>query len=203
MKDRRHFRYLPSRDQCGLVVIDVQEKLVPFLADREAFLVHLEFLVRTARVVGLPIVVTEQYPKGLGRTEECVRGWLGDHEPVEKMTFSACGENRFLERLERRGILEPIVCGIEAHVCVCQTALDLLAAGRRVHLVEDAIASRHRQDRVRGVGLVERAGGIVTTSEIVAFGLFERAGTSEFKAMQTLVKAKDDALRAAAGSPSS
>ncbi|MBI4614894.1 MAG: isochorismatase family protein [Planctomycetes bacterium] len=185
---------LPSRDRTGLVVIDVQEKLVPFLDRKEHFLATIEFLVRTVRLLELPVLVTEQYPKGLGPTEAVVREWLTDSPRVEKITFSACGEPAFEEALGRLGIVEPILCGIEAHICVLQTALDLLGSGRVVYLASDAVASRHAHDREAGVETARRAGAVVTTAETVAFGLFERAGSEEFKAMQKLVRQKDEAL---------
>ena len=171
---------LLERDRAGLVVVDVQEGFRPYgsfagVADACAK------LVQAARILELPALVSEQYPKGLGRTVP----ELGlHHEPrVEKTVFSAVRADGF----DLDGAEQAIVCGIEAHVCVSQTVHDLLADGIEVHVPADAVGSRHDVDYERGLERMEHAGAIVTTVEAALFELLEHAGTPEFKAVQKLI----------------
>jgi nicotinamidase-related amidase len=171
---------LLSRQQAGLVVVDVQEGFRGY----EDFVRVAEAcakLVQAARILELPALVSEQYPKGLGPTAPEVG--LEQEPRIEKTVFSAVRADGF--DLSGRG--QAIVCGIEAHVCVSQTVHDLLADGVEVHVPADAVASRHTIDYERGLERMERAGAIVTTVEAVLFELLERAGTPEFKAVQRLI----------------
>ncbi|HXC23890.1 MAG TPA: isochorismatase family protein, partial [Solirubrobacteraceae bacterium] len=138
-------------------------------------------LVRGARILGVPRIVSEQYPKGLGHTAPEVE--LEDEPIVEKTVFSAARAEGF----ELAGRKQAIVCGIETHVCVSQTVQDLLARGIEVHVPADAVGSRHAIDYERGLERLERAGAVVTTVESVLFELLERAGTPEFKEVQRLI----------------
>jgi len=168
------------RDRTALVVVDVQEAFRPYASF--AGVAHAcAKLLQGARVLGLPRVVTEQYPKGLGHTAPEVG--LEDERPIEKTVFSAARAERF--DLAGRG--QAIVCGIETHVCVSQTVHDLLARGIEVHVPADAVGSRHELDYARGLERLERAGAVVSTVEAALFELLERAGTPEFKAVQKLI----------------
>jgi nicotinamidase-related amidase len=171
---------LLKRARAALVVVDVQEGFRGYdtfdeVAD------GCSKLVRAARILELPRVVSEQYPKGLGHTAPEVR--LEDERPIEKTVFSAARAEGF--DLGERD--QAIVCGIEAHVCVSQTVHDLLARGIEVHVPADAVGSRHRLDYERGLERLQRAGAVVSTVEAVLFELLERAGTPEFKAVQKLI----------------
>ena len=171
---------LLSRDRAALVVVDVQEAFRPY----EAFAAVADSarkLLQAARILDLPRVVSEQYPKGLGHTAAEV-GLEG--EPLlEKTVFSAARADRF----DLSGREQAIVCGIETHVCVSQTVHDLLEKGLEVHVPADAVGSRHRVDYERGLERMERAGAVVTTVEAALFELLERGGTPEFKAVQQLI----------------
>src|SRR5204863_2570377 len=134
-------------------------------------------LLQGARILGLPRLVSEQYPKGLGRTAPEVG--LQDEHPLEKSVFSAVRAQDF----DLAGRDQAIVCGIEAHVCVSQTVHDLLSKGVEVHVPADAVASRHRLDYERALERLQRAGAVVSTVEAALFELLERAGTPEFKAV--------------------
>ncbi len=163
-----------------LIVVDVQEgfrSYASFMPVAEA----CSKLVRGARILGLPTIVSEQYPKGLGHTAPEVG--LEDEGVLEKTVFSAARADGFTVG-ERE---QAIVCGIETHVCVSQTVLDLLARGVEVHVPADAVGSRHALDYERGLERLERAGAVVTTVESVLFELLERAGTPEFKQVQKLI----------------
>jgi nicotinamidase-related amidase len=167
-----------------LVVIDVQEafrKAVPGFAEvaRAA-----ATLVRGAEAMGVPIIVTEQYPKGLGRTAPEIADVLPEGiAPIEKVCFSAPRAEGF----DLAGRDQALVCGIETHVCVNQTALDLLAEGVEVQVALDAVDSRSEQNKEIGIERMERAGAVVTSVETALFELLGRAGTEEFKRVQQLI----------------
>jgi nicotinamidase-related amidase len=171
---------LLQRDRAALVVIDVQEGFRSYpvfagVADACAK------LVQAARILELPALVSEQYPKGLGHTAPEVG--LQQEPRIEKTVFSAVRADGF----DIDGAEQAIVCGIEAHVCVSQTVHDLLADGIEVHVPADAVGSRHDIDYERGLERMLRAGAVVTTVEAALFELLERAGTPEFKAVQQLI----------------
>ena len=171
---------LLGRDRTALVVVDVQEAFRPY----EAFAAVAESarkLLQAARILDVPRVVSEQYPKGLGHTAPEVG--LEGELLLEKTVFSAARAERF----DLSGREQAIVCGIETHVCVSQTVHDLLEKGLDVHVPADAVGSRHRVDYERGLERMERAGAVVTTVEAALFELLERAGTPEFKAVQQLI----------------
>lgn len=175
---------LLSADRAALVVIDVQEAFRKAVEDFEEIARRTAILVRGAQAVGLPVIVTEQYPRGLGDTVEDVREPLGDTARLPKTVFSAARADGF----DLGGRDQALVCGVETHVCVCQTALDLLAAGTTVHVVTDAVGSRRASDRAIGLDRMERAGATLTSTEMALFELVGRAGTDEFKAVQELIR---------------
>lgn len=171
-------------DRAALVVVDVQEAFRKAVPDFDRVARASAALIGGAAVTGVPIRVTEQYPQGLGRTVAEVADRLPDGvEPVEKVCFSAPEADGF----DLAGREQAIVCGIEAHVCVNQTVLDLLESGIEVHVARDAVASRRDDDREVGLGKAERAGAVITSVETALFELLGRAGTHEFKRIQKLV----------------
>jgi nicotinamidase-related amidase len=168
------------RDRAALVVVDVQEGFRPYAAFAPVARSCAK-LLEAARILEVPAIVSEQYPKGLGHTAPEV-GLQGE-TVIEKSVFSAARAEGF-DLGERQ---QAIVCGIEAHVCVSQTVHDLLARGIEVHVPADAVGSRHEVDYERGLERMERAGAVVGTVEAALFELLERAGTPEFKAVQKLI----------------
>jgi nicotinamidase-related amidase len=168
------------RDRAALVVVDVQEGFRPYPVFAGVAAACAK-LVQGARILGLPAIVSEQYPKGLGPSAPELD--LHDEPRIEKTVFSAVRADGF----DLDGAEQVIVCGIEAHVCVSQTVHDLLADGIEVHVPADAVGSRHDIDYQRGLERMERAGAVVTTVEAALFELLERAGTPEFKAVQKLI----------------
>jgi nicotinamidase-related amidase len=168
------------RDRAALVVVDVQEGFRPYAAF-EPVARSCAKLLEAARILDVPALVSEQYPKGLGHTAPEV-GLQGE-TVIEKSVFSAARADGF----DLAGRQQAIVCGIEAHVCVSQTVHDLLAQGIEVHVPADAVGSRHDVDYERGLERMERAGAVVGTVEAALFELLERAGTPEFKAVQKLI----------------
>ncbi len=171
-----------SRERTALVVVDVQEGFRKAIPDFEQVARRTATLVEGARILGVPAVVTEQYPKGLGHTVDEVGL---DGEPVlEKTVFAASLADGF----DLDGRDQVVVCGIEAHVCVHQTVCDLAARGVEVHVCADAVSSRDPADKAVALERAERAGAVATTVEMALLELCGRAGTDEFKAVQRLIK---------------
>ena len=171
---------LVRRDRTALVVVDVQEGFRPY-ASFTAVASACGKLVRAARLLDVPRIHSEQYPKGLGRTAPEVG--IEEERPIEKTVFSAARADGF----DLHGRDQAIVCGIETHVCVSQTVHDLLDRGVTVHVPADAVGSRHPIDYERGVERMERAGAVISTVEAALFELLGSADAPEFKAVQKLI----------------
>jgi len=181
-------RFLLRRSDAVVVVVDVQERLAAVMEQREKVLANCLHLLSAASLLGLPVIVTEQYPKGLGPTLEEIRRALPSFRPIEKTAFDCCGESAFLEAVGRTGRKKIILAGMEAHICVLQTCLGLMQAGYVVHLVRDAVCSRSVENFVAGVEMARQAGAVATSTEIVLFQLLERAGTEEFRTISRRIK---------------
>jgi nicotinamidase-related amidase len=172
-------------ERAALVVIDVQDAFRKAVPDFDQVAAATATLVRGAAAIGVPIVVTEQYPKGLGNTVEEVAGHLPDAvDPIEKVCFSAAEAEGF--GLDGRD--QAIVCGIETHVCVNQTVLDLIGGGVETHVVADAVGSRTEANRELGLHKMERAGATISSVETALFELLRRSDAPAFKEIQGLVK---------------
>lgn len=180
---------LLSAADSQLVIVDIQEKLAPAIHDGEAALEATLLLVAAAKRLGVPISVTEQYPKGLGASVAPLRAALpNDAAVLEKMHFSAMREPAIADHLATHKRRSMIMCGMEAHVCVLQTALDAKAAGYDVYLVRDGVGSRKPLSVETALRRMEHAGIHLVTSEMVVFEWMERAGTDDFKAIAPLLK---------------
>lgn len=176
------------RAKAGLVVVDLQERLLPAIFEREQVVQNSVRLIRGAAVLGLPVVATEQYRKGLGATVPEVAAAITGFVPLQKLAFSACGAKGFAEALVEKNVSEVLLCGIETHVCVCQTGLDLLDAGFEVFVAADAASSRTLENHRMGLERLRQAGATLVSTEMALFELLEKAGTEEFKQMLSLVK---------------
>ena len=179
-----------SGRRTALVVIDLQEKLLGVMKEEvvERVVANAGKLIEVAKVFGLEILWTEQYPKGLGATVEALRGALGEVRPLEKQVFSCCGVEAFQRRLREARIEQVVVTGTETHICVLQTVLDLLAAGFEVHVASDATISRRKENWEVGLSLMRDAGAAISSTETIAFQLLGEAGTPEFKRISPLFK---------------
>lgn len=177
---------LMSIGDTALLVIDVQERLVPAIAEHQRVVWNIRRLIDGAKLLGLPVVATEQYPKGLGRTVPELAERLG--EIPSKLTFSCLGCPEVFETLKIQGIYKLLLAGIEAHVCVEQTALDLLAAGWRVYLAVDAVGSRRDIDYRTALDRMDSSGATLTTTEAALFEWCREAGTPAFKEISRLVR---------------
>jgi len=178
-----------DRNNAVLVVIDVQEKLCRAMDQQvlARLTENITILQEAARELGLPMVVTEQYVKGLGETLPVLKERVTD-QALEKMTFSCCGDSAFLARLKELGRKQVIITGMETHVCVLQTVLELLDAGYTVHLVRDAVMSRCKGNWFTGTEMARAAGAVITSTEAALFQLLRVAGTDEFKKLSKLVR---------------
>ncbi|MCU0370103.1 MAG: hydrolase [Bacteroidales bacterium] len=176
------------RDQTAGLVIDIQEKLFPYISGHETLALNAGILIKGLQVLGVPVIVTEQYTKGLGPTVGPIRELFTGGQPVEKLAFSCCDEPKFLTQLS---VLEKkfiVITGIESHVCVLQTAIDLLEKDFIPVIVEDCVSSRRLNDKHMAIARMRRLGAVITTYESVLFELLRYSGTDEFKAISKLVK---------------
>lgn len=177
------------REEAALFVVDVQEKLMPFIFERERVVRHSTLLIEAAKVLGLPIVVTEQYPKGLGVTLPEIQQALGEfYKPIEKMTFSGCGVPSGREAVQATGRKQWLIIGIESHVCVVQTVLDILEMGLETYVAADAVSSRAESNYRIGIERMRDAGAVVTSAEMAIYEMLREAGTEEFRAILKLVR---------------
>jgi nicotinamidase-related amidase len=165
----------------ALVVVDVQERLLATMADRVDLLSAIEKLVRSAAVLKIPTLVTLQYVKGLGPVCAELGAITTGLPQFEKLTFSCCGSDDFTQSINKLNRKRIILCGVETHVCIQQTALDLVAAGHTVYITADAVLSRREYDREIAITRMRDAGVIITTVESAVFELVAEAGTSQFK----------------------
>ena len=176
----------------AIVVVDVQDKLASAMPAERMSQVEraAQILIAAASELGAPVLCTEQYPKGLGPTVGPVRSALGDAgvTPIEKLTFSACAEPRFVQALKDTGADAAVVLGMETHVCVFQTVRDLCARGLRVDVPVDGVVSRRDDHRQVGLALCEKAGATLTTAETLLFDWLVQAGTDTFKKLSKLVR---------------
>ncbi len=177
---------LMSRGDTALLVVDVQEKLMPAIADGPRVIWNAGRLIDGAKILGLPVIATEQYPQGLGPTVHELSQRLG--AVPSKLAFSCGGCPELFDDLRNRGIHKILVCGAETHVCVQQTVMDLLADGWRVYVAADAVGSRFDIDYGTALRRMDSAGATLTTTEAALFEWCEVAGTAEFKQISRLAK---------------
>lgn len=183
--------FRPDRRELALLFIDPQQGVLGAMPEdvRLQVVRNMMLLIEAARLMYIPLMVTEEYPKGLGRTLPEIREKLGDlYRPFEKTAFSCCGSGSFVSQLEGLSVRHLALTGSEAHVCVLQTAMDLLARGYHVSIISDAVCSRYKSDWEAGLRMMEWAGACVTTAEILVFQLLGEAATTEFKHMSPFIK---------------
>lgn len=175
-------------DNTVLLVVDVQGRLAEVMHDREPLLENVRRIIQGAQVLDLPIVVTEQVPEKLGATRSEISPYLQGIDPIAKRSFSCCGDETFVDVLTGLNRKQVLMAGIEAHVCVYQTAVDLLEQGYEVQLVADAVSSRTPENRQLGLDRMKAAGASLTSTEMALFELLRVAEGPKFKAISKLVK---------------
>jgi len=169
-------------------VVDIQERLLPAIWQRERVVTNSVRLIKGAAALGLPLLATEQYRKGLGPAVPEVADVITGFSPLQKLTFSAGGASGFFTVLADKKISQILLCGIETHVCVLQSALDLLDQGVQVFVAADAVSSRTEQNHQLGLERMAEAGAVVVSTEMALFELVETAAAREFKEILALVK---------------
>jgi nicotinamidase-related amidase len=177
-----------KKDNAALVIVDIQERLAVAMSEKDRVIANTQHLIEAAKMMNLPLLVTEQYPKGLGPTVTEIKDSLQPYAPIEKITFSCCGEKSFLDAASDTGKNQIILAGMETHVCVLQTCIDLLQAGHVVHVVSDAVCSRSFENYRTALEYMRDAGAVITCTETVLFQLLERAGSDEFRAISKRIK---------------
>jgi nicotinamidase-related amidase len=181
-------KFLLEKENAVLLIVDIQERLAAVMGQKEPVVRNNQHLVELAKMIDMPVVVTEQYPKGLGRTVPELQATLPYYRPVEKMTFDCCGQPTFLTELKDHNRNTVILTGMETHICVLQTCIGLLKGGMNVHIVQDAICSRTKANWKAGIEFMREAGAVITCTETVLFQLLKVAGTDEFKKISQRIK---------------
>ncbi|GMW02275.1 MAG: hypothetical protein AMXMBFR84_34110 [Candidatus Hydrogenedentota bacterium] len=177
-----------ERSKTVLTVIDFQEKLIPSIHAADDVIARASTLIRCALELGLPILCTEQYPKGLGHTVGPIAGLLGSCAPMAKTSFGCLGDASFADALRATGRTQVLLTGVETHVCVLQTALGARALGLDVFVPMDAVGSRATSEHEAGLARMRDAGVTLVTTEMAVFEMLREAGTPEFKRILPLIK---------------
>lgn len=180
-------KFTLNREDTLLLIIDIQERLAPAVRKEREVIENNRILIETANTFNMPVVVTEQYPKGLGATVEEIKEKLQDARIFEKVSFTAC-TGEVMEAIEGYGRKKIIITGMETHVCVLQTARDLLDRGYQVFLVVDGVSSRTKENYKNSLELMRDMGALISNTETIVFDLLKKAGTAEFKALSKLIK---------------
>ena len=176
------------REDTAAVIVDMQERLYPHMAEAAELLRHTEILIHGLKILGIPLVYTEQYPHGLGTTIPEIHALLQGHEAVEKIAFSCCDEPGFMSRLDALNKKFIIIAGIESHVCVLQTCLDLPGGAYVPVIIEDCVSSRRLSDKQSAINRMRQEGALVSSYESILFELCRFAGSDQFKSISKLVK---------------
>lgn len=180
--------FMLNKEDAVLLIIDIQERLVPAMKEKDTVVKNCQHLIELAKMYNIPVIVTEQYPKGLGKTVPELQSALAEYKPIEKSSFGCCGEPAFMTEIKKIGRKKVIVTGMETHVCVLQTVMGLLKDGFVPHLVKDAVCSRNEENRNVGIEFMRDAGAVVTCTETVLFQLLKAAGSEEFKKISQRIK---------------
>ena len=177
-------------EQCALIVVDIQEKLLPPIWEKERFVRNAQLLIRLAGILKIPALVTVQYAKGLGNTVPEVASLLPDTAPIDKLTFSCFGSGVFCSLLKRLPGQRTTVllCGMESHICVMQTAMGALREGYLVHVASDAVSSRTELNWRIGLDRMKAAGAILSSTEMIVYELLRASGTPAFKELLPYLK---------------
>ena len=183
----RHPRII-QKEKCALLVIDLQEKILSVINNNERVISNSLKLINGFNIMNVPVFITEQYPKGLGNTDPRILSAMENIKPIEKMTFSCYGSEELVHNLHEYDIHRIVVCGIESHVCVIQTVLDLIFNKFQVFVASDAVSSRRQFDYEMSLRRMGANGAEISLTESILFEMLNVAGTEEFKAISKLVK---------------
>lgn len=177
-------------EECALAVVDIQEKLLPPIFNNEALVRNTRLLIHAAKILEIPVLVTTQYAKGLGGTVPEIAELVADVQPIDKMEFSCFGRDEFCSAVKslpgQRTTM--LLCGMEAHICVMQTALAALDQGYIVHVASDAIGSRNEWNWQVGLERMQNAGAVISSTEMMIYELMRKSGTPQFKELLQYIK---------------
>ena len=179
---------LLRRDDTLLLIVDIQTKLLNVMFEKERLVSNCRKLIKACKLLEIPTVMTEQYPKGMGSTNPQILEVLGDEGAIEKLSFSCCGVSDFNQKIRDSGKKQIVVIGIEAHVCILQTVHDLLQEKYLVYIPYDAVSSRKEPDYKNALDRMRQAGAVIGSVESVIFELLEKAGTPIFKEVSKLIR---------------
>jgi nicotinamidase-related amidase len=174
--------------KCCLVVVDVQGKLAELMDNKDSVFANIEILIKTAKVLEFGIIWCEQHRRALGPTIPQIAELLTDNQPIDKFSFSCCGQDEFNNKLKELRPRQVILCGIEAHVCIYQTAADLLDKDYEVHVIADAISSRTQTNKEIALRRMEADGALISSTEMALFELLRTAKHEKFKELAKLIK---------------
>lgn len=180
--------HLLSKEKTILILVDIQEKLLKVMWRKEDLLSNVSKLIRSFKIMDIPILLTEQYPKGMGKTDRRISELLKETTPTEKLCFSCMGKDDFKKRLKSLGKEQVVLSGIEAHVCLVQTALDLLDQNYFVYVPYDGTSSRKESDYRNALDRMQKEGAVIGSVESAIFELLKEAGTSTFKEILKIIK---------------
>jgi nicotinamidase-related amidase len=177
-------------DECALVVIDIQEKLLPPIFNKEALVKNTQLLIHAAQILEIPILVTTQYSRGLGATVPEIASLVPEVTPIDKLEFSCFGKDTFCSAVRTLpgNRTTMLVCGMEAHICIAQTVFAALEQGYLVHVASDAIGSRHEWNWQVGLERMQTAGAVISSTEMMIYELLRKSGTSQFKELLQYIK---------------
>jgi len=176
---------IPERNEVAFIMIDIQEKFLPVIHNIDNVITNANRLAKSAYILNLPLIVTEQYPKGLGHTVSEIE-LSTDQRIIEKISFDCFGCDEFVEALKGTKVL--VIFGIESHVCVLKTVLEAISRGYEVHVVADAVSSRTSDNRSIALERMRQSGAFIVSTEMILFQLMDRAGTDEFKQISKIIK---------------
>lgn len=181
-------KYILNNKDAVLVIVDIQEKLVQVMGEKEKVYANCLHLIEAVKFLGIPIMVTEQYPQGLGPTVPEIKEALPQYTMLEKLSFDCCKAPGFMYKFAAFRRKQVILTGMETHVCVLQTCLSLMKEEYTVHLAGDAVCSRKKSDYLSGREMMRDAGAVISSTETILFQLLEKAGTPEFKAISKRIR---------------
>jgi nicotinamidase-related amidase len=179
---------MPDQNNCCLVVVDVQGKLAQLMHDKETLFKNIRILIQSAKILNIPILWCEQVPSALGPTIPEIAELLTDNQPISKSSFSCCGCEEFNRRLETIGRKHILICGLETHVCVYQTTIDLFTKGYEVDCVADAVSSRMLSNKETGLKRIADEGARISSTEMAIFEILKTAEHPQFRQIAKLVK---------------
>lgn len=188
MGDIKRFNKLLRPEETALLIIDIQERILPVISNHHRVVENTLKIIKGFKTLGLPIYYTEQYPKGLGPTVSSITDELSELKPFNKMSFSCSGVVELFNEFRLKNLTQIVVCGIESHVCVQQTVLDLIENGIQVNLAADAVSSRKEIDYKTSLDRMRHHNAEVTTTESILFELLKICGTPQFKEISKIVK---------------